>query len=273
MGCLVRSRTVKLRPTNFRTATLDELITKLREFETIESSRAHVRLQLSITTEDRKKIKEYAEAGGVILMRRPGSIRVRASFPVVGTTVFDMTSDGEEFHVYLPTEDRFLVGKNELTKRSEKRVENVRPQHILEALLIDPPREDETVEFLRNETYGMAAYHIVVLKKKGKQQLSREVWFDRDTLNIARQTVFEDNGDLATDVWYSSWLESDPAPFPGVIRMDRPKDGYQLRVSVLDPGLNEEIPDKGFTLEPPEGVKIEDVGATSEETLREDGGE
>lgn len=263
----MRTRAPELRPTVFETASLDELTAKLGEFAAIKSSRANVRLELSITTEDRKKVKEYAEAGGVILIQRPASIRVRASFPVVGTTVFDMTSDGEQFHVYLPTEDRFLTGKNKFTARSEKRVENVRPQHILEALMIDPPREDETIEFMRNDTYGLAAYHVVVLKKNDQRALSRELWFDRAAMKIARQTIYEENGDLATDVWYSSWLEGDP-PFPGVIRIDRPKDGYRLKVSVLEPGLNEEIPAKGFVLEPPEGVKIEDVGAASEEALR-----
>ncbi len=263
-----RTRTPELRPSIVETASLDELITKLGEFAAIKSSRANVRLQLSITTADRTKVKEYAEAGGVILIQRPASIRVKASFPVVGTTVFDMTSDGEDFHVYLPTEDRFLTGKNKFTARSKKRVENVRPQHILEALVIDPPREDETVEFMRNDTYGAAAYHIVVLKKKGRRALSRELWFDRARLTIARQRIYEENGDLATDVWYGSWLEGDP-PFPGVVRIDRPRDGYQLRVSVLEPGVNEEIPAKGFVIEPPEGVKIEDVGAATEEALRE----
>jgi len=269
----VRTRAPEFRPTIVQTATLDELTAKLRAFAAIESSRANVRLQVSITTEDQKKVKEYPEARGVILMRRPGSIRVRASFPVVGTTVFDMTSDSKEFHVYLPTKNRLLVGKNEFSKRSENRVENVRPQHILEALLIDPPRDNETIQFLRNETYGLSAYHVVVLKKKDEQQLSRELWFERNSLNIARQTIFENNGDLATDIWYSSWIENDPAPFPGVIRIDRPKDGYQLRVSVLEPGVNEEIPNKGFILEPPEGVTVEEVGATGEEVLRKGGEE
>jgi outer membrane lipoprotein-sorting protein len=268
----VRTRAPVFRPSIVETASLDELTAKLGEFAAIKSSRANVRLQVSITTADRTKVTEYPEAGGVILIRRPSSIRVRASFPVLGTPVFDMTSDGEEFHVYLPREDRFLSGKNKFTTRSEKRVENVRPQHILEALMIDPPREDETVAFLRNDTYGVAAYHIVVLKKKGRQALSRELWFDRAALKIARQTVYEENGDLATDVWYSSWLEGEP-PFPGVIRIDRPKDGYQLRVSVLEPGVNEDVPAKSFVLTPPEGVKIEDVGATTEEVLREGGEE
>lgn len=268
----MRTRTPELRPTVFETASLDDLIVKLGEFAAVKSSRANVRLQLSITTADRKQIKEYAEAGGIILIQRPGSIRVKASFPVVGTTVFDMTSDGRQFHVYLPTEDRFLTGANKVTTRSEKRVENVRPQHILEALMIDPPREDETIEFMRNDTYGLAAYHVVVLKKKDRRSLSRELWFDRAALKLVRQTIYEENGDLATDVWYSSWLEGSP-PFPGVVRIDRPKDGYQLRVSVLEPGINQEIPPKDFVLEAPEGVTIEDVGAASEEALRKGGEE
>ena len=270
-GCLVRARTPTIRSTIVKTATLEELSARLRNLENIKTTRSSVRLQLSVVSEDRKEIKEFTEAGGAILIRKPGFIRVKAEFPVVGSTVFDMTSDGTEFKVHLPTQERFLVGRNELTKPSEKRSENVRPQHIREALVIDPPLEGEEIAFLRNVTYSGQAYHVVSIRKTDRPQLAREIWFDRVSLHIARQAIYEAGGELATDAWYRQWLETETIPFPGVIQIDRPKDGYLLRVEVLKPGVNEQVPPKAFVLNPPEGVAVERIGDSFEEEPRAGG--
>ena len=109
-GCLVRARTPTIKSTIVKTATLEELSARLQALDDIKTTRSSVRLQLSVVTEDRKEIKEFTEAGGAILIRKPGFIRVKAEFPVVGSTVFDMTSDGTDYKVHLPTQERFLVG-------------------------------------------------------------------------------------------------------------------------------------------------------------------
>ena len=264
-GCLVRTGKPVLRPTILETASLEQLTAKLKELDNIKTTRSTVRLQVSVESEDRTERKEYTEAGGFILIQKPGFIRVQAQFPVVGSTVFDMTSDGTEYKVHLPTENRFLVGRNEFTQVSKKRFENVRPQHIRDALVIDPPLEDESVAFMRNVTYGAQAYHVVSLAKKDEQALSREIWFDRLSLQIVRQTIYERNGEPVTDAWYQRWIETEPIPFPGLIRIDRPKDGYALRVEVLKSGVNQHVPAKAFILDPPEGVKVERIGAPTEE--------
>ena len=264
-GCLVRTGKPVLRPDILKTASLAELTAKLEALDEIKTTRSTVRLQLSAVSEDRTEINKYPEAGGFILIQKPEFIRVRAEFPVAGSAVFDMTSDGIEYKVYLPTENRFLIGRNEFTTPSKKRFENVRPQHIRDALVIDPPLEDEEVAFMRNVTYGAQAYHVVSIEKKGEQRLSREIWFDRTALHIVRQTIYERGGDPVTDAWYQQWVETESVPFPGLIRIDRPKDGYALRVEVLKSGINADVPAKAFVLDPPEGVKIERIGAPSEE--------
>ncbi len=261
----MRARTPTIKSTIVKTATLEELSARLQALDDIKTTRSSVRLQLSVVTEDRKEIKEFTEAGGAILIRKPGFIRVKAEFPVVGSTVFDMTSDGTDYKVHLPTQERFLVGRNELTQPSEKRSENVRPQHIRDALLIDPPLEDEEIAFLRNVTYSGQAYHVVSIRKTDRPLLSREIWFDRESLHIVRQAIYEADGEIATDAWYRQWLPTETIPFPGVIQIDRPKDGYMLRVEVLKAGVNEQVSTKAFVLNPPEGVKVERIGASSKE--------
>jgi len=266
----VRTGTPVFRPTILETASLEQLTARLQELGKIKSTRSTVRLQVSVVSEDQQEVKEYTEAGGIILIQKPDFIRVRAEFPVVGSTVFDMVSDGTQYKVHLPTENRFLIGENAFTKPSKKRFENVRPQHIRQALVIDPPREDEEVAFLRNVTYGRQAYHVVSIEKSGRPELSREIWFERMSLRIVRQIIYDYSGDPVTDAWYQQWIETESIPFPGLIHINRPKDGYELRVEVLKSGINEDVPANAFKLDIPEGAKVERIGETSLKVPEED---
>ena len=266
-ACLVRTEKPPPVPLATRTAGLEELLSKLDSLDAIESLRSRVHLQLSVLTQDRQKIKTYPESDGLVLIRRPSSIRVRAEFPVVGSTVFDMTSDGTTFSVYLPTKNRYLVGLNELSKPSKKREENVRPQHILEALVVDSRREDEELAVLKNASYGPRAYHVVVFVQKTEFgfRLSRQIWFDRVDLDIARQQIYDVHGDAVTDARYREWTPGEPTRFPAVVEINRPADGYVLTVRFLRLRLNVDVPEDGFLLKPPEGAKIEEIGQSDEE--------
>src|SRR5438445_11561918 len=50
-------------------------------------------------------IDEYHEVKAFLLAARPAEIRVIGQAPVVGTTVFDMASDGEIFRVSIPSKN------------------------------------------------------------------------------------------------------------------------------------------------------------------------
>jgi hypothetical protein len=263
-ACLIRRRAPDAQPLITKTASLEQLIERLEPFGDIESFRSRVRLRLSVTSEDQTEIKDYPESDGFILTQRPSSIRVRAEFPVVGSTVFDMSSDGVTFQVHLPTKNRYLVGRNALNKPSKKRSENVRPQHILDALILDPPRENEQAVFY-NEVFLGNAYHIVSFLRtddRGMLRYTRKIWFDRVFLRVSRQQIFDQHGDLVTDAWYREWTEQDPAPFPGEVSIRRPKDGYDLTVQILKPRINGEILEDAFDLKPAPDVKIEEIGGS-----------
>ena len=58
--------------------------------------------------------------------------------PVVAKNIFDMVSDGEEFRIYIPSKNSFLVGPTTLVRPSKKPLENLRPQHIVEAIVLTP---------------------------------------------------------------------------------------------------------------------------------------
>src|SRR6202022_2695034 len=69
-------------------------------------------------------IDEYHEVKAFLLAARPAEIRVIGQAPVIGTTVFDMASDGETFRVSIPSKTKFLVGSVAAERIREKTTEN-----------------------------------------------------------------------------------------------------------------------------------------------------
>ena len=64
---------------------------------------------------EKSKITEYKDVRGYILFRKPADIRIIGLYPVVRSKAFDMVSNGTDFRLYLPSKNRFIIGRNELT--------------------------------------------------------------------------------------------------------------------------------------------------------------
>lgn len=267
-ACLVRARRADTKPVQIgQTASLAELTSRIEKFGAIRTLRADVQLQLSFLEQDEESIKEFSNVSGFILIQRPAAIRVRAQVPVVRSTALDMASSGETFQVHVPSKDRFLVGDTALSAPSPKRLDNVRPQHILEALLIAPPEQGQEKPALENVIEGNEAFHVVELIAPAEDEalrLTRKIWFDRANLSITRQQIFDDKGNVVTNAWYREWSDEDGVPFPHYVFISRPLDGYDLQVRILKVTLNVSVPEDAFALTPPPGTKVERIEAAAE---------
>jgi hypothetical protein len=223
-------------------------------------------------------IDEYHEVKAFLLAARPAEIRVIGQAPVVGTTVFDMASDGETFHVSIPSKKKFLVGSVAVEHPGSKPIENLRPQHLLDALLWPEIRKEESVT-LREFNDENARYYVLTVLRGGHEvEVLREIWFDRSNLQIARIEIFGPKGLLLSDIRFADWQPTDavtgqssaaPAPgnlaaFPRAIQIDRPHDDYKLNLQVTKIAMNEEIPRDRFKLEQPAGEELVRVGETTE---------
>jgi hypothetical protein len=215
-------------------------------------------------------IDEYHEVKAFLLAARPAQIRMIGQAPVVGTTVFDMASDGETFRVFIPSKHKFLVGTVAAEKNSSKPIENLRPQHLLDALLWPEIRKEESTT-LREFNDENARYYVLTVLRGGYQlEVLREIWFDRADLHVARIETFGPKGLLVSDVHLADWLPIENAPsqntqaapsdgvssFPRSIRLERPHDDYKLDLQVIKISLNDEIPAERFKLEQPAGAEL-----------------
>ena len=223
-------------------------------------------------------IDEYHEVKAFLLAARPAAVRMIGQAPVIGTTVFDMASDGDTFRVSIPSKKKFLVGAVAVERASSKPIENLRPQHLLNALLWPEIRKEEAV-LLREFNDENARYYVLTVLRGGYQvEALREIWFDRADLQVARMQTFGPKGVLLSDVRLADWMPADNAAgpgtavvpssstalFPRAIRIDRPHDDYKLDLQITKVSLNEEIPAERFKLEQPVGTELVRVGEATD---------
>ena len=227
----------------------------------LQSLDATVELKPSAGSAYSGVISEYHEVKAFLLASRPYNIRMIGQVPVVGKTVFDMASDGQNFEVSIPPRNKFLTGPVSVARPSSKPIENLRPQHLVEALLWPEVRKEEITlpEEYNDES---ARYYVLTVLRGGYQsEILRKIWFDRADLHLARLQSYGPRGVLLSDVRYANWqpLEVPGATlteYPRSIRLDRPHDEYRLDMAVTKISLNEPIASDHFQLEPPQDVEV-----------------
>jgi hypothetical protein len=282
MGCGGQVSVVKNTPPAEKPVTKDATREELLEnynstAGSIHSLNATVELKPTAGSKYSGIIEEYHEVKAFLLVERPANIRVIGQAPVIGTTVFDMASDSQEFRVSIPSKNKFLVGPVTLERAGSKPIENLRPQHLLDALLWPEISKQETVLFeeFNDET---ARYYVLTVLRGGYQtEILRKIWFDRSNLEVVRLQSFGPRGILLSDIHFSNWQSVDTAnivaggsanpnqQFPRSIRIERPHDDYRLDLQIAKITLNDDIPLDRFKLEQPAGSDLIRVGESSEE--------
>jgi hypothetical protein len=265
-GCAVRQReaipAAAIAPM-WKNATLTELVEQVRDQqETIETFQATVDIEPVVTRIEQAEVVHYRDVRAFILIRRPAHLRMIGLYPVARTTAFDMASDGEKFGLYVPMRNRFIVGNSREGRHSESALENLRPQHILDALLWEAPEPEREQAVLEVRTEGMTSYYIVHVLRTGSEGellLARNLWFERRNLSLERLQIFDPAGEEITDARYLDYGEFAGIPYPQRITIDRPKDRYGLALTVTKLEFNLPLGDEKFHLEQPPGSELRDL--------------
>lgn len=267
-GCAVK-RTTRVSPSQLpppaKEASVAELIGKVNaQSEAVRTLVATVELEPTAGSVYSGVIKEYRDVRGFILLEKPALIRMIGQAPVVRTNIFDMVSDGREFKLYIPSRQKFIVGKNDFRRPAKNSLENLRPQHILHALLL--PRIDPAQEkyFVEEAEEGAGRYYVVSVFETGdgaELQLNRKVWFDRATLAVSRLQLYGLGGSHIEDVHYSDYQDFQGVNFPTRIEIIRPIEDYRLGITIQKATFNQPISPEKFELTKPEGAQLVELGA------------
>ena len=278
-SCLVRRRTVNRPGGRVKQALLvadrSVLLGVIEKgYNAIRDFSATVDMTPALGTTEKNKVTEYKDVRGYIRFRNPGDIRIIGLYPVVRNKMFDMVSNAVDFKLYIPAQNRFLTGRNEVEQPSPNKLYNLRPQHFLDALMVRPVNVQTDKVLLENYTDEDNAYYIlheVKVNGGGQLQLSRTIWIDRLDLRMARQLIFDDGGNILTDARYSGWSAYDNVPFPKHIEINRPRDEYAVVIDIVKMDVNKGVPNDQFVLEQPEGSTLQVIGATPAETRPPEG--
>lgn len=239
----------------------------------VQSLQATVDLIPSTGTTYSGVIEEYHDVPGFILAERPATVRVIGQAPVVAKNIFDMVSDGNEFRIYIPSKNTFLVGPTALIRPSKKPLENLRPQHVVEALFWPEFSPNSNVLFEQFD-FSVSRYYILTLLRQtesGKFEIARKVWYSRTDLQVSRVQLFGSGGKLDADITYSDWQPATPSSaqiasatppvsFARDIHIWRPQDDYKLEIKILKLSMNELISPDKFELAQPTGTDLVHVG-------------
>jgi outer membrane lipoprotein-sorting protein len=258
-------------------ATREELLDKYNAFaSSVKSLNSTVELKTTAGSKYSGLIQEYHEVKAFLLASRPANVRMVGQAPVIGKTIFDMASNGKEFRVWLPTKNKFLVGEVAAERNSDRPLENLRPQHLLDALLWPEIRKEETVLLEEFNDENSRYYVLTVLRGGYSTEIFRKIWFDRTDLNVVRLQSYGPKGVLLSDVRFSDWQPlfdqtagttnsaGGPQAFPRALRIDRPHDDYRLDLQVSKIDLNVNLSADRFQLAQPENSELVRVSTTAD---------
>jgi hypothetical protein len=271
-GCSVKKQTrveVPQKILQAKTATLDELLGIVNKYSNITDLSCNpIKLTLTLGKVDSEVLDKYKKARGYILLKRPDSIRLVIQEPIIKTALADLVSVKDDFSIFIRRDNKFYEGKN---SAKELIIEDapdspeipIRPKDLFEALL--PAKVDLNSLgihiSMEEDRDDEAKYYVLSVAKvdaSPRMQILRRIWIERSRLEITRQRLFGEEGQIMGDVSYSNIEMKNGYPLPKEIYMSRPQEGYAFEIELngdrckINPGLK----DKAFVLEPPEGSQI-----------------
>ena len=271
-GCLFTTRKLPVpkAPLVTQTATPAELVQQLDDrWDKLDSFYARVEIQASTSKKKEGVEKDYTTFPGIIMMRRPKLLRVYGRIPVIGSTMFDMASDGENFKLYIPSRNLVYQGANSLHKRSPNTIENMRPGFFFDAMVVRGLDKDdnfmvsadtETIEDAKKKHLIQIPEYIlsVIRAKSGTREMKpiRVVTFHRDDLLPYEQDLYDAQGNLETHVSYSNYRVFDGTPYPTTVVIKRPLEEFQIVLTVEKVVQNMKLTDDQFEIKVPEGTKV-----------------
>ena len=270
-GCLFRTRRVEDQYSKapLKEASQQDLIDSInQQAEGIRSLKATVDIDSTSGGIKKGTETQYKEIRGYVLARKPDYLHMIGLMPFVRTTAIDMVSDGQDFKLWIPPKNKFVIGENRVaTPSSDQPMENIRPQNIYEALLIrriDPETEiavrENGFEILHDSKGHRILqddYELIIIRKQGSGgRLSRKVVFGRTDLKPHRQFIYDEDGKLVTDARYAEYKDFNGTSYPSRIEIYRPQEEYDITLNMLKVDINTPLRDDQFVLEQPPGAQV-----------------
>lgn len=226
---------------NAKTAALPDLIQLVNDDYARVENLTSGSLEVEVTGEAARgsviQEDKYRRAKGVLIAARPDGVYLNIKNPLTGGSVATMASHAGAFQIWVPRENKFFVGRTDVELENDDPILSIRPNHLLEALLIERiPRDDpDLLVTLREEQDDAYKYYVVsvIRSRPGSSlaELEREVWFERSQMRLARQKYYR-SGAILSSIRYNRPVEVSGRHAQAEIEVQRPREQYTLKLEL-----------------------------------------
>jgi hypothetical protein len=255
-------------------AQLIEIINQ--RYQQVSSLTTTLDFAVSVSGPNRTGWTDYTPCSGYLLFRKPYRLRVLVLVPVLHTHAMDLVSDGTTFTLLIPPKHRAVEGKNTVTKISANPLENLRPNVFLDTFLVHDIAPNQIVSVIHEKTmkengqtkrlmelpeYDLTVFDYVPQSThSGPAQIAkprRVIRFGQGELLPIGQDIYDADGNMETEVVYGPYRDFGGIVFPSTIDIDRPFEGYRIRLTVNKLAVNQPVADATFELKIPKGIQVE----------------
>ena len=254
-------------PDVVQTLSPEELVKQINDrWNSLNTLTATIEIQATQLKTAQGEAKDYPSCHGFIVMRKPNMLRVFGTY--FGVRAFDMASDGSQFRLVIPSKNLVIEGPSAVKEKSANQWENLRPDFFLDAIAVrglDPDNEfmvssdTETVTDAANKhLYSEPEYNLTVVRRKTGHEIQpvRTVTFHRDDMLPYDQYVYDNDGALATQIFYSNYMMYSAGKYPSKVVIKRPQEGIQLVLTVERVEENVNLPEGQFDVKIPDGATV-----------------
>jgi outer membrane lipoprotein-sorting protein len=262
-GCLVTRRKLPVpkAPAVTQEARAGDLVKQVNDrWDALQSLNVTVEMRATVIHAQKGESSEYPSIRGIILLKKPLMLRVYGRVPVVGTRLLDMTSDGKDFTLWIPSKNEAIEGPaTESQTKSTNQFENLRPGFFFDSMVVrglDPGDEysltadTDTVEDASKKHLLLVPEYLlnIVHRKPNSPELApvRVIHFHRDDLLPYQQDLFDQEGTLRTQVFYGAYTNYGENRYPATITIKRPVEGLQITLTLEKLTENAPLPDEDF---------------------------
>lgn len=247
-GCISHTRIVpKTRPADLvMSAPLDQLLKRVNDqYNAIQNMTGFVQIVTSTGGSHQGQVKDYISFGGYIIIGKPEQIRVILKVPLAGSQALDMVSDGKTFKMLIPPKSCAIVGSDTVIDTSQKGLYSLRPAVILDSMLIRGLEPDQLVSETqdvrivenpkkKNDLIEETDYDLQFFSQP-KGQIARTlhvVHISRANLLPYQQDIYDADGRIVTQAFYSDYQKFGDVNFPSKIVIQRPLDELALTITL-----------------------------------------
>jgi outer membrane lipoprotein-sorting protein len=240
------------------------------QYDDLKTMKATVEISATTGGGLQGKVTESPNFSGYIFMRKPEDLRVILLVPVLRNQAMDMVSDGKTWKLWIPPRNRAMEGTSQVTKPSKNGLENLRPAVFFGSLFIRGLEPDEIASLTsdirvvpdpkkKKDLIEEPDYELQILSQPQGQtaHTHRVIHISRTNLEPFQQDLYDPDGNVVTQAFYSDYRTFDGIRFPTKIIITRPLDQYTLTVTITKLTLNQPLANDQFDMKIPDNVPVQ----------------